>query len=58
MYLLAYCSSKYETTDFSPAELYFTRDLRLPLDLLQGDPPNPREKKFNRRLRSEIKRKT
>jgi len=47
MYFLAYCSSKHEATDSSRTELYFARDLRLPLDLLQGDPPNAREKKFN-----------
>jgi len=34
MYLLAYRSSKHEAT-----ELYFARDLRLPLDLLRGSPP-------------------
>ncbi|KMQ83063.1 integrase core domain protein [Lasius niger] len=39
MYLLAYRSSKHEATGASPAELYFARDLRLPLDLLRGSPP-------------------
>lgn len=44
MYLLAYRSSKHEITiRVTPAELYFARDLRLPLDLLPGDPPKPRE---------------
>ncbi|XP_071570614.1 uncharacterized protein [Temnothorax nylanderi] len=36
MFLLAFRSSKHETTGLTPAELYFARDLRLPLDLLQG----------------------
>ncbi|XP_071579863.1 uncharacterized protein [Temnothorax nylanderi] len=39
MFLLAYRSSKHETTGVTPAELYFARDLRLPLDLLLGSPP-------------------
>jgi len=43
MYLLAYRSSKHETTGVTPAELYFARDLRLPMDLLRGNPPNKKE---------------
>jgi len=43
MYLLAYRSSKHETTGVTPAELYFARDLRLPIDLLRGNPPGERE---------------
>jgi len=39
MYLLAYRSSKHETTGITPAVLYFTQDLRLPIDLLRGNPP-------------------
>lgn len=39
LFLLAYRSSKYQTTEFSPAMLTFGRELRLPLDLLQGNPP-------------------
>lgn len=39
MYLLAYRSAKHETTEISPAELCFGRELRLPLDLLHGNPP-------------------
>jgi len=39
MFLLAYRSSKYETTGVTPAELYFARDFRLPMDLLRGSPP-------------------
>lgn len=40
MFLLAYRTSKHETTGVTPPELYFTRNLRLPLDLLRGSPPN------------------
>lgn len=40
MFLLAYRSSKHETTGVTPAELYFGRDLTLPLDLLRGSPPD------------------
>jgi len=43
MCLLAYRSSKHETTGVTPAELYFARDLRLPMDLLRGNPPGERE---------------
>jgi len=43
MYLLAYCSSKHEATGASPAELCLARDLRLPLDLLRGSPPEREE---------------
>jgi len=39
MFLLAYRTSKHETTGMTPAELCFVRDLRLPLDLLKGSPP-------------------
>ncbi|KAM0724689.1 Retrovirus-related Pol polyprotein from transposon 412 [Formica fusca] len=39
MFLLAYRSSKHETTGLTPAELYFARDLKLPVDLLRGSPP-------------------
>ena len=35
MYFLAYRSSKHEPTGMTPAELYFIRDLRLPVDLLR-----------------------
>ncbi|XP_071650022.1 uncharacterized protein [Temnothorax longispinosus] len=50
MFLLAYRSSKHETTGLTPAELYFARNLRLPLDLLQGNPPQPHgeEEQFDR----------
>ena len=41
--LLACRSSKHEATGATPAELYFARDLRLPLDLLRGSPPIGRE---------------
>jgi len=43
MCLLAYRSSKHEITGVTPAELYFARDLRLPMDLLRGNPPGKRE---------------
>jgi len=43
MCLLAYRSSKHETTGVTPAELYLARDLRLPMDLLRGNPPSERE---------------
>ncbi|XP_020297845.1 uncharacterized protein LOC109862260 [Pseudomyrmex gracilis] len=33
-------SSRHEATGVTPAELNFGRDLRLPLDLLRGAPPN------------------
>ncbi|XP_036138917.1 uncharacterized protein LOC118644443 [Monomorium pharaonis] len=39
MFLLAYRSAKHETTGISPAEMYFARDLKLPLDLFRGSPP-------------------
>jgi len=39
MFLLAYRSSKHESTSVTPAELYLGRDLRLPLDLLRRNPP-------------------
>ena len=39
MFLLAYRSSKHETTGVTPAELCFARDLRLSLDLLRRSPP-------------------
>jgi len=44
MCLLACRTSKHESTGDTPAELYFARDLRLPLDLLQGSFPDGREK--------------
>lgn len=43
MFLLAYRSSKHETTGMTPAELYFARDLRLPVDLLRGNLPRSEE---------------
>lgn len=38
LFLLAYRSSKHQTTEFTPAMLMFGRELRIPLDLLQGKP--------------------
>ncbi|KMQ88146.1 integrase core domain protein [Lasius niger] len=46
MFLLAYRSSKHEITEMTPAELYFDRDLRLPVDLLRGSPPKLRGKEL------------
>ncbi|XP_011860227.1 PREDICTED: uncharacterized protein LOC105557572 [Vollenhovia emeryi] len=40
MFLLAYRTSKHETTGLSPSELCFGRDLKMPLDLFRGSPPN------------------
>lgn len=38
LYLLAFCSSKQEATGATPAEMYLGQDLRLPMDLLRGNP--------------------
>jgi len=46
MFLLSYRTSKHETTGLTPAEVYFGRDLRLPLDLLRGRPPDSQSKEF------------
>ncbi|RLU25236.1 hypothetical protein DMN91_003329 [Ooceraea biroi] len=43
MFLLAFRSSKQETTGITPAEMYRGYDLRLPLDLLRGHPPSEDE---------------
>ncbi|EFN65849.1 Transposon Ty3-I Gag-Pol polyprotein, partial [Camponotus floridanus] len=59
MFLLAYRSSKHETTGFTPAELYLGHDLRLPLDLLLGSPPRERsqsEADFASSLRGKLDR--
>lgn len=39
MFLLTYRSSKHETVGVTPSEVYFGRNLRLPLDLLRGIHP-------------------
>jgi transposase InsO family protein len=39
LYLLAYRSSIHTTTGVTPAEMYTGTDLRLPLDLIRGCPP-------------------
>ncbi|GFW75436.1 nuclear pore complex protein Nup214 [Trichonephila clavipes] len=40
LFLLAYCSAVHETTGYSPSQMLFGRDLRLPCDLLFGRPPD------------------
>ena len=57
MFLLAYRSSKHEATGASPAELYFARDLRLPLDLLRGAPPINEENGSSEEFIQKLKRK-
>jgi len=44
MFLLSYRTSKHETTGLTPAEVYFGRDLRLPL--LRGRPPDTQSEEF------------
>ncbi|GFX32226.1 retrovirus-related Pol polyprotein from transposon 412 [Trichonephila clavipes] len=39
LFLLAYRSAVHETTGYSPSQMLFGRDLRLPCDLLFGRPP-------------------
>ncbi|GFS73665.1 retrovirus-related Pol polyprotein from transposon 412 [Trichonephila clavipes] len=38
LFLLAYRSAVHETTGYSPSQMLFGRDLRLPCDLLFGRP--------------------
>jgi len=38
MYLLEYRSLKHKSIGVTSAELYFTQDLRLPIDLFRGNP--------------------
>ncbi|GFS52646.1 retrovirus-related Pol polyprotein from transposon 412 [Trichonephila clavipes] len=40
LFLLAYRSAVHETTGYSPSQMLFGRDLRLPCDLLFGLPPD------------------
>jgi len=40
MCLLAFRLARHEATKISPAEMCFGRDLKLPLDLLRGNPPD------------------
>ncbi|GFX83964.1 retrovirus-related Pol polyprotein from transposon 412 [Trichonephila clavipes] len=40
LFLLAYRSAVHETTGYSPSQMLFGRDLRLPCDLLYGRPPD------------------
>ncbi|GFX36699.1 retrovirus-related Pol polyprotein from transposon 17.6 [Trichonephila clavipes] len=39
-FLLAYRSATHETTGYSPSQMFFGRDLRLPVDLLLSRPPD------------------
>lgn len=55
MYLLAYRTSKHETSGITPSESYFGRDLRLPLDLLRGCPPELRNADSNENYIGELK---
>lgn len=57
MYLLAYRTSKHETTGVTPSELYFARDLRLPLDLLRGCPPGYENEDSAENYVSKLKKK-
>ncbi|KMQ86314.1 integrase core domain protein [Lasius niger] len=59
MFLLAYRSAKHEITGMTPAELYFARDLRLPLDLLVRSPPKNESQSvggFVRNLKEKLER--
>ncbi len=40
MLLMAYRSAVHEATDFTPARFMFGRELRLPVDLATGRPPD------------------
>ncbi|GFX57866.1 hypothetical protein TNCV_3068331 [Trichonephila clavipes] len=40
LFLLAYRSAVHETTGYSPSQMLFGRDLRLPADLLSSRPPD------------------
>ena len=57
MCLLAYRSAKHEVTGLSPAELYFARDLRLPIDLLRGSPPRENNENINEGYAQKLKGK-
>ncbi|XP_055939353.1 protein NYNRIN-like [Argiope bruennichi] len=56
-FLLAYRSAVHETTGYSPSQMLFKRDLRLPADLLFSRPPDaplaPEEYVENLRIRME-----
>jgi len=43
LYLLAYRSSKHETTGMTPTEVYFAQDLHLLTDLLRDNPSKTEE---------------
>ena len=40
LFLLAYCSAVHETTGYTPSQMLFGRELRLPCDLFFGRPPD------------------
>jgi len=56
MCLLAYRSSKHETTKVILAEFYLARDLRLPMDLLRGNPPDKKEPDTAKNCISRVRR--
>lgn len=55
MYLLAYRTSKHEASGITPSESYFGKDLRLPLDLLRGCPPESRNKDLDENYIGELR---
>lgn len=40
LFLMAYRASTHETTDVTPANMVFGREVRLPCDLMFGAPPD------------------
>lgn len=52
MFLLAYRSSKHETTGVSPAELCYGRNLTIPLDLIRGKSPSSDSLSYGNFLRN------
>ena len=56
--MMAYRSAVHESTNCSPAKIFFGRDLRLPVDLLLGHPEEDREpaKQYTVDLRERLER--